>query len=114
MVAFKVVNSTVRPSSRAVFSTPLKVGEWFGSLDLTMAPVDAHTIFLGQEFLKISKVVPMPHGNCLIFLNGTKTCGVPMMNRRKLGWMQKTTNIRLIEATSESTIRPCVTARQQE
>jgi hypothetical protein len=52
-----------------------------------VAPLDDHTIILGQDFLKLSKVVPMPMRTCLMFLDATKTCGVPMMTKRKLGRM---------------------------
>jgi hypothetical protein len=102
MAMFKVVNSIVKPTIGVVCSTPLKVGEWFGSLDLTVAPLDDHTIILGKDFLKLSKVVPMPHENYLMFLDGTKTCGVPMMTRRKLGRMPRMSVMKLIEATIES------------
>lgn len=44
---FKVVNSAMKSTTRVVRSTPLKVGQWFDSLDFTMVPLDEHTIILG-------------------------------------------------------------------
>lgn len=40
-------------------------------------------VILGQEFLKISKEVIIPHHNGLMFLDIAKTCRVPMMTRTK-------------------------------
>jgi hypothetical protein len=57
MAMFKVVNSTVKPSTSVFCSSPLKIGEWFGILDLIVA----------------------------MFLDATKRYGVPMMTRRRLG-----------------------------
>jgi hypothetical protein len=55
MAMFKVVNSIVKPITRVVHSAPLKVGEWFGSLDLTVAPLDDHTVILGKTFSSFPK-----------------------------------------------------------
>jgi hypothetical protein len=99
MATFKVVNSTVKLATRVVCSVPLKVGEWFGSLDLIMAPLDDHMVVLGKDFLKLAKVVLVPHGNCLMFLDGTKTYGMTMMTRRNLGRMLRMSVVKLIEAT---------------
>jgi hypothetical protein len=114
MATFKVVNLVVKPTTKSFCFVTLKVGEWFGSLDLTIAPLDDHIIILRKVFLKISKAVPMPNENCLMFLDGTKTYGVPMMNRRNLGRMPRIQISKLTEETSESMVRNYVIAQQQE
>lgn len=52
----------------------------------------------------------MPHDNYLMFLDETKSWGVPVMTRRKLGWMPKMTAMKLVEATNELVDRPYVVA----
>jgi len=102
----------VKLSTREVHCASLKVGEWFGSLDLIVAPLDDHTIILRKDFLKLSKAVPVSHENYLMFLDRTKTCDMPMMTRRKLGSMPIVSTIKLIDAISESMTKPCVITQQ--
>jgi hypothetical protein len=100
MSAFKVVKSTMKPTIGVVRSAPLKFGNWFGILDLTMAPLDDHLVVLGKDFLKIAKVVLVPHESLFVFLYRTKTLCVPMTMRRKLVWMPIMSAMRLMELAS--------------
>lgn len=108
---FKVVNSTMRPTTRVVCFAPLKVGEWFGSLDLMVVPLDDHSVILGHDFLKLAKAVLVPHENYLMFLDRNKTCGVSMMTRRKLGQMLRMSVVNLVEIMCEPTNRHRVIAQ---
>jgi hypothetical protein len=114
MTTFKVVKSIVKPTTRVVYSSPLKVGERFNNLDLTVAPLYDHTVILGKDFLNLSKAILLPHENHFMFLSGTKTYSVPMMTRRKLRRMPRMLAIKLIEATNDSAVMPYVIAQQQE
>jgi hypothetical protein len=107
MASFKVVNSTVKPVARVVCSAPLRVGSWFGSWDLTVAPLDDHAMILGQDFLKYAKAVPVPHESFLVFLDEAKTPSVPMTTKRKLGQKPRSVAIKLIEGVCESADKPC-------
>jgi hypothetical protein len=73
MVAFKVVITSMHPIKRMVHSIPLRILDWFGNLYLIVAPLDDHTVVMGWKFLKLSKVVLVPHENVLVFFDGTKT-----------------------------------------
>jgi hypothetical protein len=101
-------------ATRVVHSKHLKVGEWFGSLELKMVPLDDHKIILGQDFINLSKAVPMPHDNYLMFLDGNRSYVVPMMTRRNLGRVPTMSIIKLIEENNESTNRPYLIPQYQE
>jgi hypothetical protein len=50
----------------------------------------------------------VPHENCLMFVDGTKTWGVSMMTRRKLERMSRMSTMNLTKASIESVDMPCV------
>ena len=70
-----------------------------------VVPLDDHSVILGQDFLKLAKAIPLPHENHLMSLDGTKTCGVPMMNRRKLWKMPRMSTMKMVEMASDPTNR---------
>ena len=37
--------------ARIVFSSSIQIGDWFGSLDLILIPLDDHALILGHNFL---------------------------------------------------------------
>jgi hypothetical protein len=39
----------------------------------------------GNDFLKFSKAILVPHESCLVFLDEAKMPSMPMMMKRKLG-----------------------------
>jgi len=63
----------------------LKVGDLFGVLDLIVGPIDDHNVVMGKYFMRSSKAIYVPHMNCLMFMDETKTCGLLMVTRRKMG-----------------------------
>ena len=46
----------------------MKLGEWIGVSDFTVVPLDDFDVFLGQEFMKKEKVVPLSDLDGLAFL----------------------------------------------
>jgi hypothetical protein len=58
---FKEVNSLVKPMTGVVRSTPLRVGSWFGTWDLMVAPLYGHAMVLVKYFLKYAQLVHMSH-----------------------------------------------------
>jgi hypothetical protein len=112
MATFKVVNLAVKSVVGLICSTPLKLGNWFASLDLMVTSLDDHAVVLGQDFLNISKEILVLHESILVFLNKAKMLSVPMLTRRKLGWMPRMSMVRLIEADIGPTDRPHVIAQK--
>jgi len=63
---------------------------------------------LGERFLKPLKEIHVPHMNHLMFMSETKTCGVLMVTRRKLGWMPRISSMRLIKVVGKPMDMPQV------
>jgi len=57
--AFKVVNSTMKAVTSVMENTQVRVGSWFGNLDLRIVDVDDHSMVLGQDFMKLAQATPM-------------------------------------------------------
>lgn len=53
---------------RIVFSSSIQIGDWFGSLDLIVIPLDNHTLILGHKFLGDAKADLLIHRYFLLFL----------------------------------------------
>jgi hypothetical protein len=49
--------------------------------------------------MNLSKAIIMPHDKLFDVLGSTKTCGVPMMTKRKLGMVPRISVVKLIEVT---------------
>ena len=56
----------------------------------------------------------MPHENYFMFLNGTKTRGVPMITRKKMGRVPTMLAKKFIEVANEFADKPCAITKQQE
>jgi hypothetical protein len=69
IITFKVMKLAIVSVTGIVCSTPLRVGEWFGNMDLLVDPLDDHAMILGLDFLRISKAGPLIHESCLVFLD---------------------------------------------
>jgi hypothetical protein len=110
----KVLKSTMMSVTGIVRSTPLRVGEWFGNMDLLVAPLEDHVMILGLDFLRLSKEAPLIHESRLVFLDEARTPSTPLMMKRKLGRMPRIFVIRLVEGVSGSTDKPCNVTQQQE
>lgn len=37
----------------------MRVGSWFGKLDLRVVDMDDHSMVLGQDFMKLAQAIPM-------------------------------------------------------
>jgi hypothetical protein len=55
---YKEVNSTVKQEMGLICSVPLRIGDWFGNLDLVVVPLDDYTIILGQDFFQVAQAIP--------------------------------------------------------
>ncbi|GJT45453.1 putative retrotransposon gag domain, aspartic peptidase domain protein [Tanacetum coccineum] len=72
----KVVNSPAKAIHRVAQDVRAKIGEWEGTIDLSVVPMDDFKVVLGLEFLDRVRAFPMPFVNSLCILDGGKTCMV--------------------------------------
>jgi hypothetical protein len=110
----KVLKSTMMSVTWIVHSTPLRVGEWFGNMDLLVAPLEDHAMILGLDFLRLSKAAPLIHESHLVFLDEARTPSTPLTMKRKLRRMPRIFVIRLVEGVSGAHDKPCNMTQQQE
>ena len=52
-----------------------------------MVPMDNQSVILGEDFLRLARVILVPEDNCLLFENKTKMFGVSMKVRKKFKWV---------------------------
>jgi len=57
--AFKAVNSTIRVVDGVLKNIQVKVGSWFGKLDLRVVDMDDHSMVLGLDFMELAQAIPM-------------------------------------------------------
>ncbi|GKC00386.1 gag-aspartyl protease domain-containing protein [Tanacetum coccineum] len=72
----KAVNSEAKPIHGVAKDVRAKIGEWEGTIDLSVVPMDDFKVVLGLEFLDKVRGFPMPFANSLCILVGGKTCKV--------------------------------------
>lgn len=66
----KVINSKARPIHGITKNVEVKIGDWSGTLNFTVATMDDFEMVLGMDFLHVSKAVSMPHlGSLLVASN---------------------------------------------
>ena len=82
---FKPVNSKAKPMEGVARDVRVKIGEWEGTVDLSVVPMDDFDLVLGLEFLDKVRAFPMPFANTLCILDGGKTCMVSTERDSKCG-----------------------------
>ncbi|PWA81445.1 hypothetical protein CTI12_AA187700 [Artemisia annua] len=82
---FKPVNSKAKPMEGVAKDVRAKIGEWEGTVDLPVVPMDDFDVVLGLEFLDKVRAFPMPFANTLCILDGGKTCMVSTERDSKCG-----------------------------
>lgn len=80
----KAMNSGVRPISGVARNVTAKIGEWVGTVDLSVIPMDDFKLVLGMEFMDKVKAFLMPFANSLCILNGGRTSMVPTERSAKV------------------------------
>jgi hypothetical protein len=89
-----------------VHSTPLRVEEWFGNMNLLVSPLEYHVMILGLDFIKLSKSPPLIHKIQLVLLDKTITPRTLLMMKRKLKMIPRISVITLVEGVNGSTNDP--------
>ncbi|GJW48836.1 putative nucleotidyltransferase, ribonuclease H [Tanacetum coccineum] len=74
----KAVNLKAKPIHGVAKDVWAKIGEWEGTIDLSVVPMDDFKVVLGLEFLDKVRAFPMMFANSLCILDGRKTCIVSM------------------------------------
>jgi hypothetical protein len=90
------------------------VGEWFGNMDLLVAPLDDHVMILGLDFLRLSKATPLIHEIHLVFLDKARTLSASLTMKGKLRRMPRISMIRLVKGVGRSIDEPCDMTQHQE
>ena len=57
--AFEEVNSTMKVVTGVMENTQVRLGSWFGKLDLRIVDLDDHSMVLGQDFLRLAQAIPV-------------------------------------------------------
>nr|GEW24303.1 putative retrotransposon Gag domain, aspartic peptidase domain protein [Tanacetum cinerariifolium] len=81
----KAVNSPAKQIHGVAKDVRVKIGEWEGTIDLSVVPMDDFKVVLGLEFLDKVRAFPMPFANSLCILDGGKTCMVSTERDAKSG-----------------------------
>ncbi|GJS50693.1 putative nucleotidyltransferase, ribonuclease H [Tanacetum coccineum] len=81
----KAVNSLAKAIHGVAKDVREKIGEWEGTIDLSVVPMDDFKVVLGLDFLDKVRAFPMPFTNSLCILDGGKTCMVSTERDTKSG-----------------------------
>ena len=73
----------------------MRVGSWFGKLDLRIVDLDDHSMVLGQDFLKLAHAIPMVDRDILLITAEGRTMLVPMNRRSFLGYRPRMASMTL-------------------
>ena len=79
-----VARVSTHPSCKTC--TQVKVGSWFGKLDLRVVDMDDHSMVLGLDFIELAQAIPMVDRDILFITAEGKTRMVPMNRRSCLGY----------------------------
>jgi hypothetical protein len=102
----KVLKSAVMSMIWIIHSTSLRVREWFGNMDLFVAPLEYHATIQGLYFLKLAKVAPLIHEIHLVFLDKARTPSTPLIMKRNIRRKPRIFVIRLVRVGG-SMDKPC-------
>nr|GEZ66015.1 Gag-Asp_proteas domain-containing protein [Tanacetum cinerariifolium] len=81
----KAVNLEVKPIHEVAKDVRAKIGEWEGTIDLSVVPMDDFKVVLGLEFLDKVRAFPMSFANSLCIQESGKTCMVNTKRDAKSG-----------------------------
>ena len=73
----------------------MRVGSWFGKLDLRIVDMDDHSMVMGQDFMKLVQAIPMVDLDILLITAGGRTMLVLMNRRSFLGYRSRMNSMSL-------------------
>lgn len=89
--AFKAVKSLIKAIDGLLKDAQVRVGSWFGRLDLRVVDMDDHSMVLGLDFMRMAQAVPMVDRDLLLITAEGKNLVVPMSRRSCLGYRPRMT-----------------------
>ena len=95
--AFKAVNSSMKAVNGVMKDTHVRVGSWFGKIDLRVIDMDDHAMVLGRDFMVAAQAIPMVDRDILLILDDGKTMMVPMTRKSRLGYQPRMASLILYE-----------------
>jgi len=87
--AFKAINSTMKVVAGVLKNTQVRVGLWFGRLDLRVTDMDDHAMVLGQDFLIVSQAILVVDRDIIMITAGGKTIIISMARKSCLGYQPR-------------------------
>lgn len=75
--------------------TLVRVGSWFGKLDLRILNLDDHSMVLGQEFLKVAQAIPMVDWDILLITVEGRNSMVQINRMSFFGYRPRTASMTL-------------------
>jgi len=91
--AFKAVNSPIKVVDGLLKDVQIRVGSWFGKLDLRVVDMDDHSMVLGLDFMRLAQAIPMMDRDLLLITAEKKNMMIPMNRRSCLGYKPRMTSI---------------------
>lgn len=92
---FKALNSTMKVITGVMENTQVRVGSWFGKLDLRIVDMDDHSMVLGQHFMRLAQAIPMVGRDILLITAKGRTMLVSMNRRSCLGYRPRMNSMTL-------------------
>lgn len=93
--ACKAIKSTMKVVAGVLKNTQVRVGSWFGRLDLRVIDVDDHTMVLRQDLLIVAQAILMVDCDILLITTGGQTMIVPMIRKSPLGYQPRIASMTL-------------------
>ena len=74
----KGVNAKRLPIVGMARGTNIRIGQWRGKVDITIAPIDDQRFYLGMDFLDMVKAFLVPYTNTMCIMENGQPCMVPI------------------------------------
>lgn len=77
------VNSEAKPAYGMAQGVKVQIGDWQGTLDFTVVPMDDFKVVLGLAFFYKAFAIPVPSLNSLVILDDSKVRVIPLKSLAK-------------------------------
>ncbi|XP_048231260.1 uncharacterized protein LOC125370291 [Ricinus communis] len=74
----KGVNAKRLPIIGVARGTNIRIGQWQGKVDITIAPIDDQRFYLSMDFLDMVKAFLVPYANTMCIMENGQPCVVPI------------------------------------
>ncbi|KAL9255314.1 RNA-directed DNA polymerase-like protein [Drosera capensis] len=105
----KTVNSEAKPIHGVAHDVRLCIGQWEGTIDLSVVSMDDHPLVLGMEFLDKIKAFPIPFANAMCIAKEDGAYMIPVVRReariKTISAMQLSKGVKHGEPTYLATLK---------